>query len=277
MHRVPFCDDIAQTFSEEGWLQAKAVIPHDLIDEFLRCFEREVKPHRGFLMRQSGQWERHSISAHGLMRNPLLQPHIRAMMPGLDGFVESLLAIATHSALHEICRRLAGGAACRVMQSMLFEQSPATPAHQDNVYLDSEPPGHLFAAWIALEDISAEAGGLYVLPKSATPELPRFSRAEVFETLTYMPTMQAIMANHCDKIITPSLHKGDVLFWSSNIIHGAHKPREERVSRKSLALHMLPEPYGFGNGVGNRYRPQFEIVNGVGVKCNPSSGLPPEV
>jgi hypothetical protein len=45
----------------------------------------------------------------------------------------------------------------KLVQSMYFEGNPATWAHQDTYYLDSEHTGAMTAAWFAVEDIKPGA------------------------------------------------------------------------------------------------------------------------
>ena len=54
----------------------------------------------------------------------------------------------------------------KIIQSMFFEGNSFTQEHQDTYYLDSENIGNLTAAWIALEEIKADAGRFFICSKS---------------------------------------------------------------------------------------------------------------
>jgi phytanoyl-CoA hydroxylase len=198
--------------------------------------------------------------------NGLLNCHIPGQCPPLDGFAQTVLAVITHTRLQAAIRRLTGrpGAAC--VQTMVFDYSPATMAHQDCVYLDTVPSGAMIAAWIALEDIPEAAGRFYVMPLAETPPLPAFTEHDVFGSETYMPAIQAVIDRFGDRLIAPALDKGDVLFWSSRVIHGAFAASDPRCSRKSITAHYVPEGYDFGNVWGRVYRPQLQEVNGMRVR-----------
>ena len=49
---------------------------------------------------------------------------------------------------------------------MYFEGNSVTGEHQDTYYLDSNNMGTLTAAWIALEEIKADAGRFFICEKS---------------------------------------------------------------------------------------------------------------
>src|SRR5690606_21740014 len=147
-------DPLHRQYQEQGYAVLPGVVPAGLIDACLAAFEATVKPYRGPILRQSTERETHRLSAAGHIENGLLNCHIPGQCPPLDGFAERVLAIVTHERLQDAIQRLTGrpGAAC--MQTMVFDYSPATQAHQDCVYLDSVPSGGMIAAWIALEDIA---------------------------------------------------------------------------------------------------------------------------
>lgn len=256
-------------FSQEGWIVGTGLVPAPVVDPLGEAIEQRLKPYRGELLRQSNLWEIHRQDADGHIENPLLQCHIPEMLPGLEDVAEQILAMGTQEELRRALTELMGGRAPRLVQSMLFDKSPATPPHQDGVYLDSLPPGHLIAAWIALEDIHPHSGPLYVLPKSRTPALPPADHESVYIRQTYMADIARAMEDHRQHCVTPALKKGDALFWRSDIIHGAHHPINPRLSRRALALHFVPEGYEFGNSLGDVRHPQFKTVNGMAVKMNP--------
>ena len=54
----------------------------------------------------------------------------------------------------------------KIVQSMYFEGNSATWEHQDSYYLDSEKVGEMTAAWLALEEIKADAGRFFICPES---------------------------------------------------------------------------------------------------------------
>ena len=49
------------------------------------------------------------------------------------------------------------------MAKYVFDRATGTIDHIDTWYLDTEPMGHLIAAWVALEDIDGQ-GEFHVYP-----------------------------------------------------------------------------------------------------------------
>jgi phytanoyl-CoA hydroxylase len=70
---------------------------------------------------------------------------------------------------------------------------------------------------------------------------------------------------HKDQVHAPPLQKGDVLFWSSRIIHGSLPTKNTSFSRKSLTAHYLPSQYQFGRRNVD-YPETVKYSQGVGMK-----------
>src|SRR6185503_8081014 len=60
-----------------------------------------------------------------------------------------------HPKLHAIASLILGEQAVAI-QSILFEYGAAHRLHRDPVFVQTAEPGHLLAAWIALEDIDPD-------------------------------------------------------------------------------------------------------------------------
>lgn len=123
--------------------------------------------------------------------------------------------------------------------------------HQDS-YLN--PPNvwsHYVAAWIALDDISDDAGPFEYVPGSHRWEVLR--QAKLF---THLPPAvrnspdwpsitQGEVARICEERIQQSgiqpvrytPKKGTVLFWHSNLMHRGTEPHNPDLLRKALILH----------------------------------------
>ena len=48
----------------------------------------------------------------------------------------------------------------KLVQTMLFDANPSTSLHTDNIFLDSNPQGHLVGVLIAFKDMNIENGGI---------------------------------------------------------------------------------------------------------------------
>lgn len=123
--------------------------------------------------------------------------------------------------------------------------------HQDT-YLN---PDYLWsyyaAAWIALDDVSADAGPFELVEGSHT--WPALRREKLFQFLTHeerrdpaWPTLtQGEVARVCEEemkerdVVTSTFvpKKGDVLIWHSNLVHRGTEPKNPEAERRALICH----------------------------------------
>lgn len=105
--------------------------------------------------------------------------------------------------------------------------------------------GDVIGIWIALEDIRAQAGRLYVAPFSHTIDILRLAaeRNIVMEKMypsdhAYRRLILQLIAEGIVTCKAPCLMKGDVIFWDSRTIHGSLVTDEPRYSRSSFTAHF---------------------------------------
>jgi len=230
-------------YQAEGFVVRPGVVPHELIDRLLDALRTDIFPSREKFYRQNtARYESNRFTKHGYLENALLDLHDYRRHRAFSRralelfFCEPLLA--------EIAV-LTGQPRMQLMQTMLMDANPKTPPHQDWWYPDTVPNGNLIAAWIALEDIDERAGRFYVMRDSQSVNLH-----QDLETLTHrewLARMATWETEHEDRLLAPSLHKGDVLFWNSSTIHGSLATKDPRFSRKSATAHYIPEGAVFGN------------------------------
>lgn len=268
-------DPSRQKYEQDGFCKFDGLVPAALADAAIEIYRRVVLPYDGVLMRQSGLFQKHRPSQYGHIQNTILNPHIAAHCPAIAEFSDACLEIVTHPNMQAALKTITGSA-CNMMQTMMFDYSPGTAPHQDCVYLDSLPAGKLLGAWIALEDINPLSGPFYILPRSKTPPLQTFTRADVFNNNVYMPTMRKVMEQYETDLVCPVMKKGDVIFWNSHIVHGAYNPKDPQFSRKSLAAHYIPTGLGFSNSFGDAYEPVYQRHNGMWVELGPHYDPPPK-
>lgn len=122
-------------------------------------------------------------------------------------------------------------------QTMFYYKPPGARGqalHQDNFYLRVEP-GTCIAAWVALDDIDRENGGLEVVPGTHRMDLfcPEEADAEVSFTREFVPPPPGLAAVPVD--MTP----GDVLFFNGSLVHGSGPNRTTDRFRRSFICHYL--------------------------------------
>ena len=234
-------DAIRAYYHEHGYVVVRGVFSPETCEQARAAFAQEVKPFDGFIYRQAtANPERHEVCAHGYMLNSILNVH--SLHPKTFGsFREHGTDIVTSKALQQIFRAIEADDATLV-QSMYFEGNPATWAHQDTYYLDSEELGRMSGIWIAAEDISPGAGRFYVYPGSHRIDMEKnggnFDIA--FNHEQYKQLVLDVIDKFDLKCRAPALRKGDVLFWSGKTIHGSLETTTPELSRSSFTAHYIP-------------------------------------
>lgn len=234
---------LAEDYRRDGWVKVPGLVDPARIDALQAAYMADLLPSRSKFFRQNtNRYEPNDIDEHGHVINSFLDPHHYRSVPRLrQGVLDILFAPALKAALAEAT----GHAGLDLMQSMLFDKNAATPPHQDWWYLDSVPNGQLAAAWIALEDIPAQAGRFYLM--SGTHEMKLHDDLRSLRHDTWLGLMKQYVDSHADAVEAPEMRKGDVIIWNSRTIHGALPTQDATLSRKSLTAHYLPQGMTFGN------------------------------
>jgi ectoine hydroxylase-related dioxygenase (phytanoyl-CoA dioxygenase family) len=132
------------------------------------------------------------------------------------------------------------------IQSLTFEYGSQQLLHRDQVVVPTASPGHLVAAWIALEDIGPDCGPLVYVPGSH--RLPCYETApgeyefdgrrmgpEVVEAGLAWEAEQERRRGLEPRLFTA--RRGDVLLWHAALRHGGSEVRDERLTRRSFVVH----------------------------------------
>ncbi|MBW4651337.1 MAG: phytanoyl-CoA dioxygenase family protein [Kastovskya adunca ATA6-11-RM4] len=231
-------------YDANGYYIFRKLIPDTLIDQLMERYQAEILPSDNYFFRQSStRWEKNKISESGYCQGSFLNIHDLEKYPEFSEISKKIFCLPE---VRAALTQLTESPNHNLMQSMLFDQNTATPAHQDWYYLDSMPNGHMMAGWFALEDIHEEAGRFFVLPKSNHVTV-HLNEDEKSSKATYERKLKEYTDAHQDEIYAPALQKGDVLFWNSRTIHGALPTINPQYSRKSLTAHYLPSQYQSGS------------------------------
>ncbi|TDO52526.1 phytanoyl-CoA dioxygenase PhyH [Kribbella sp. VKM Ac-2527] len=124
-------------------------------------------------------------------------------------------------------------------QSMFYFKPPGARGqamHQDNTFLRADPETCL-AAWIAVDDVDAENGGLAVVPGSHRTELVCPEPADLTESFT---DVEVPIPDGLRKVQT-RMRAGDVLFFHGSVVHGSRPNTSTDRFRRSLIFHYIPE------------------------------------
>jgi phytanoyl-CoA hydroxylase len=122
-------------------------------------------------------------------------------------------------------------------QSMMYFKPPGARGqalHQDNFFLKVEP-GTCIAAWIALDHIDRDNGGLEVVPGTHDMDIfcPEEADTDVSFTRDYVPVPEGLEAVPVD------MEPGDALFFNGQLVHGSQPNTTEDRFRRSFICHYI--------------------------------------
>ena len=134
--------------------------------------------------------------------------------------------------------------------SISFGNGSTQELHQDIAVFHIRPEGYLIGAWIALEDITDEAGPLRYFPGSH--KLGLWPKHKENYPYTNMRTLSRLDKKNYEAWLAEqgrehfqeqllTVPKGSVLLWHSHLIHGGAPWTDRAQSRNSLVVHYLPK------------------------------------
>lgn len=234
---------IKDYYEENGYVVIKNAISLDKIIDFINKYESfKISKNYYFRSQDTNRAEKLTINEKGFIERSILNP---LELVYQKDFCRSSSNIICADSVSQILRTLTGKQKHTIWQTMFFDKSTGTVAHQDHYYLDSDPPGNLVACWYALEDIQEDAGAFFVVPKSHKGSvIPRKTDVPLFsDHEEYAKNIQKLISEQSYPIQPMLLEKGSVLFWHPYLIHGAFQNANPNYSRKSFTAHFLPEGY----------------------------------
>lgn len=219
---------LAEVYERDGIVQVPGILGADEVEQIKSAFMQQVELDRslGFDdgIPDGDPLARYPRFVHPHRREDTEVGHL-SLRYLLD---ERILAVAV-----ELIGSLLGA------QSMFyFKPSGARgqAMHQDNMSLRAHPETCL-AAWIAIDDVDVENGGLAVVPGTHKYELVCPEPAKIEESFTNagirlpddMPPVQTVMK------------PGDVLFFHGGLVHGSKPNSSTDRFRRALIFHYVPE------------------------------------
>jgi len=159
--------------------------------------------------------------------------------------LDEALALYLEPELHRWVERILGEEAVAI-QSLFFEFGSEQTLHRDPMVVPTGAPGHMVAAWIALEDITPDCGALVYVPGSH--RLPyyefapgewmfdgsRMGAAEVEAALAWNDRLQR------ERGLAPrrfTARKGQALLWHASLTHGGAPVTDPASTRRSFVVH----------------------------------------
>lgn len=138
------------------------------------------------------------------------------------------------------------GSPALAFQSLYFHDGSEQALHRDPMFVPAYPPSHLLAAWIALEDVDADAGPLILVPGSHRLPYFEFESGHVrvsedaashdgYDRYTEFTSRQ--MAERGLEVRRFACKRGDVLLWHGSLLHGGDDIERDDATRKSFVVH----------------------------------------
>lgn len=252
-------DMSAITFVEAEWLRqwvrdGYAILPSAIPDTLLTRAARSLDgAYRGEF--PDLRFECHAVEQNGVIPwREEINPHASK---AIDIHVHSI-AIRDLILSGPVVRFLAlvFEAMPLVSQTLGFLRGSSQPAHQDSAYVAYSIARRFAATWIALEDVTADAGELFYYPGSnrfddylyqgeykSVAEANRLGGLTPEQTHAQIGGHERILpakaAQHGLSKQVFRAKRGDVLVWNSDLAHGG-MPISREATRKSIVTHYCP-------------------------------------
>lgn len=159
-------------------------------------------------------------------------------------FDEDVRAIAANQMVIALLSKLYGRAAFP-FQTLNFPVGTQQDAHSDSVHFSSLPERFMCGVWLAMEDVSADAGPLFYYPGShAWPTVSNamIGRRGFGGDLSsaqdpFAPAWRALCDAHGASSEVFLARKGQALIWCANLLHGGSQQNDPCVTRWSQVTH----------------------------------------
>lgn len=157
----------------------------------------------------------------------------------------------------DIVEQLVGGPASG-LGGEFFYMRPGTPGfsdHQDNAYVQA-PPDRFVSVWTALCDVGPENGGLIFYPGSHTLGALEVEHRDVVPDPGQNPGAAAIRAilPRAFDCVHPTVRKGTILFFHSQLVHASHPNRSTDRFRYSFLATYIKRGEPFRPGTAQKRR-----------------------
>ncbi|HEV7765431.1 MAG TPA: phytanoyl-CoA dioxygenase family protein [Thermoanaerobaculia bacterium] len=232
--------DLLDHFRNEGYVRVVLDPEKEPIDELVNDLDRLWAEKPNDLLYASGLPNLRTMS---LATDEERRPGSR--LQEIQSHSRAARRLYLHPRLHAIAHRILGEPAMAI-QSILFEFGSAQALHRDPVFVPTPVPGHLLAAWIALEDIHPDSGPLRYVPRSHAfppfefrPGLYRYDPKLVGEeeSRREQEWLRDEMKTHGVQPVSFLPRKGEVFFWHAGLYHGGEPIRDVARTRKSFVVH----------------------------------------
>ncbi|MFC1630634.1 phytanoyl-CoA dioxygenase family protein [Pseudomonadota bacterium] len=230
-------DSISSYYEENGYVVFRKLVDESKIDRFLKAYKKTVKHPLFVYYSQSQQvCMRPKLTSNDYVQESMQNASHLAFFHDFTKYFNSCIY---NENVSEALTAISGYPDHISWQNMFFDRSTGTVEHQDSWYLDTEPADGLVGAWYALEDINKESGPFFVIPSSH--KIGLLDRKDFPEHKDYVDVVKKLISDKGMKMKPLNVDKGDVIIWSSLLIHGAYSCKDDKYSRKSFTSHFYPK------------------------------------
>lgn len=141
-----------------------------------------------------------------------------------------------------------------VYSSLYFEHGSQQPIHRDSPFFETFPRNLFFGVWVALEDISIDAGPLMYVPgghrfecdphriyDAVAARMPAAQRSALINEALEQYYGEVIRAaSGVGAPVVVALKKGDVAIWHPQLPHGGSPAMDPGLTRRSMVFHCVP-------------------------------------
>jgi phytanoyl-CoA hydroxylase len=228
-----------RSFVERGYLVVK-LDPPPRYDDLLECVERvwREQPH-DLAFAYLSQLRRMSAA------DPATHRRHGCRIADLHSACDAALELYLHPQLFALVELILES---RVLatQSLFFEWGSGQALHRDPVHVYHDPPSHLVAAWIALEDIQPGSGALTYVPGSHRLPYYEYSPGEFrfahgrHGNAEVQAAEQFDLAQCRARGLEPEVflpRRGEALIWHHSLLHGGSTITDPALTRRSFVVH----------------------------------------
>lgn len=180
-------------------------------------------------------------------------------------FIKEIKQIAYDKELNKILKFLKNNKKPIPFSTINFIRGTEQPLHSDYIHFATTPDFYLVGVWMALEDINKNAGPLAIVEKShkfpvlnnekLKLKIPTNEKELKRNYTIYENKVKKILKKKKSSIKELMIKKGEIIIWDANLLHGAFKIKNKKLTRKSLVFH-----YHF-SGCIKYYNPIYSLTS----------------